>query len=196
MEIINRTKELFDKYKKLNSKKKTYYIAIIIIIAVILVIYFSSFLSNESTDQSDANTQTEVKSEAQDDYEQQLKTELESVLSKISGAGEVNVMITYETSEEIVPAIVTDKQTTNTTDSNDNSDKTSQTENEESEVVKVQNGSNEEALIITQKLPKVLGVIVIAEGANNIAVRLNLQRAVQTIMGIEAQKVEIFEMSK
>ncbi|MEZ4357624.1 MAG: hypothetical protein R2876_03200 [Eubacteriales bacterium] len=196
MEIVSKAKELIDKYKKLNSKKKTYYIAIIIIIAVILVIYFSSFWPAETTSE-ESTAEAEVTSESSaDDYEQQIKEDLESTLSKISGAGEVTVMITYETSEEIVPAIVTDKQTTNTSDSSDSSDKTSQTENEESEVVKIQNGSDEEALIITQKLPKVLGVIVIAEGANDIAVRLNLQRAVQTIMGVEAQKVEIFEMSK
>lgn len=41
---------------------------------------------------------------------------------------------------------------------------------------------------------EVQGVIVIAEGAENVATRLRIQNAVQTVLGIEAEQVDVFEM--
>lgn len=39
-----------------------------------------------------------------------------------------------------------------------------------------------------------LGAIVIAEGADNLEVRIKIQQSVQTVLGIEARQVKIFEM--
>lgn len=41
---------------------------------------------------------------------------------------------------------------------------------------------------------KPLGAIVIAEGADNLEVRIKIQQSVQTVLGIEARQVKIFEM--
>ena len=40
----------------------------------------------------------------------------------------------------------------------------------------------------------ICGVIVIAEGAGNMDVRVNLMRAVQTVLGVGRESVEIFQM--
>lgn len=42
---------------------------------------------------------------------------------------------------------------------------------------------------------KPLGAVVIAEGAENLEVRIKIQQAVQTALGIEAHQVKIFRMS-
>ncbi len=42
--------------------------------------------------------------------------------------------------------------------------------------------------------PEIKGVIVIAEGARDVRVKLDLIRAVQTALGISPQQVEVFEM--
>ena len=42
----------------------------------------------------------------------------------------------------------------------------------------------------------VIGAIVIAEGARDIAVRLDLQRAAMTALGLSLSEVEVFEMKK
>jgi hypothetical protein len=39
-------------------------------------------------------------------------------------------------------------------------------------------------------------VLVIAEGAHDTYVKLDLQRAVQAILGVSASAVEVFEMEK
>ena len=41
-----------------------------------------------------------------------------------------------------------------------------------------------------------VGAVVVAEGAGDIAVRLNLLRAVETLLGLEAQRVDVFLMEE
>lgn len=40
------------------------------------------------------------------------------------------------------------------------------------------------------------GVLIVADGANNIGVRLRLQAAVQTLLGIELSRVEVIQYEK
>ena len=45
-----------------------------------------------------------------------------------------------------------------------------------------------------EKMPQVRGVIVVAEGAGDISVRMKLQSAVQAVLGVEASGIEVLEM--
>ncbi|MFO7154640.1 MAG: stage III sporulation protein AG, partial [Caldicoprobacter oshimai] len=53
---------------------------------------------------------------------------------------------------------------------------------------------NAKPLVIKEMEPEIKGVIVIAEGAKDIRVKLDLIRAVQTALGVSPQQVEVFEM--
>ena len=57
------------------------------------------------------------------------------------------------------------------------------------------NGGNE-PIVLTEVQPLVRGVIVVAEGAEDIAVKLNLQYAVKTVLGIDDDCIEVFEMEQ
>ena len=59
-------------------------------------------------------------------------------------------------------------------------------------------GVGEAKVMITreEKDDTVRGVIVIAQGTEDFAVKLNVQDAVCTVLGIEAGRVEIFEMQE
>ncbi|MBQ9263886.1 MAG: hypothetical protein IJ189_06690 [Clostridia bacterium] len=41
-----------------------------------------------------------------------------------------------------------------------------------------------------------VGAVIVAQGAGDIAVRLQLQRAAQTLLGLSAQQVEVFPMEE
>ena len=126
--------------------------------------------------------------------ERETEERLENILSCIRGAGRVEVMITYDTGTQIVPAMSTDTQTGITENSGGDSRSTIENRTESSRPATVsQNGGNE-AIVLTEKQPVVRGVIVIAEGAADIAVRLNLQNAVRTVLGVELSSIEVFEM--
>ncbi len=150
--------------------------------ALVLIIYFLP--SNNS--KSDGVVTSAVQSENISDEAKMLA----ETLSKIKGAGNVNVMITYESSGELVPAYQQD--ITETGNTSENQVTYSKTQSNKIITVNQQGGAG--ALIIKEKKPEIKGVIVIAEGAADLNVKLNLYKAVQTVLQINAAKVDIFEM--
>jgi stage III sporulation protein AG len=50
--------------------------------------------------------------------------------------------------------------------------------------------------VLTEIEPTVRGVIVIAEGAADVSVRVKLSNAVMTVLGISADRIEVFEMKR
>ena len=75
------------------------------------------------------------------------------------------------------------------TNTNSSGSTTSVTIVEEPIVVK-QNGE-EKPLVLMEILPVVKGVVVVAEGAKDISVRLNLLEAVQSLLGLDSKSVQI-----
>ena len=56
-------------------------------------------------------------------------------------------------------------------------------------------GVGEAKVMITRAEPDMIrGVIVVARGAEDVAVRLRIQSAVCTVLGIEPGRVEVFKM--
>lgn len=176
-------KEYLEKIKKLSAKKKTQYLAMAIIIAVILLIYFST-LTPQKKDTPGAESQSTVSEESVDSLEKRLKT----ALSKVEGAGSVDVVINFESSSELVPATSEDIQSSSSAED----DKYTETRNEKKGIATSSGG---EAVILREDQPKVRGVIVVAQGAGDIGVRMNLLNAVKTLLNVEADKVEILKMA-
>ena len=188
-------KGLLARFMKLDIKKKIQYLAILLVIIVILTIYFTSsggIAKKQEDNTSQAGAQEQISVQEASSIEQQLKY----TLSQIEGAGLVEVMITYESSSEIVPAISVDKQTSTTTDSGDSGTSTTNTENTQSEVVTIGGSGENSALVLKEKSPEIRGVIVVAEGADNIAVKLNLLSAVETLLNVSPDQVDVYKMNE
>lgn len=115
------------------------------------------------------------------EYCAELEGKLEKVLSSIKGAGNVKVMISVDGSPEIVYATDTDEKTTT------NSSGTT-SESKSSSVV-----NSSDALILTENLPNVKGVIVVSSGAADVGVRLSILNAVATLLGISTEKVNVLK---
>ena len=157
----------------------------VLVLAGILIYAATTVPKSNAENTGAAETQSIVCSS-----ERETEERLKSVLSCIRGAGKVEVMITYDTGAQIVPAMSTDTQTGIT----QSAESVTENRTESSRPVTVSQGGGNEALVLTEKQPIVRGVIVIAEGAADIAVRINLQNAVQTVLGIELSCIEVFEM--
>ena len=166
----------------------------IAIIIGLLGNWFQPQNKDQETDavETSANNHIEV-SENDDTQDQEYR--LKQILSSIKGAGKVDVMISYKTGKELIPAMNTIETNIETEekDSNGGIRKVSQTDIN-SQPVSMTTPEGSQPLITTEVHPEVLGVIVIAEGAEDIHVRMELQKAVQTVLGVSANKVEIFVM--
>ena len=179
---------LITRFAKLDFKKKLQYLAILLVVIVILAIYFTS--AGSPVSQGPVSQAATVSGTVPSSVEEKLQ----ETLSKIEGAGLVQVMITYESSAEIVPAISVDTQTSTTTDEREGGSSTTKSENSQSEVVTVNGSSGNNALVLKENSPPVKGVIVVAEGADDIGVKLSLLSAVKTILNISPDQVDVYKM--
>lgn len=173
----------FDKMKKDKKFEKCVYLALA---ALVILLYFLSTSFSKSDSKQDETASVQVYSVSEADAEKRLA----QTLSQIRGAGKVTVMITYDTGTEIVPAMSSSLQSSQS----DTQGGSSKSETESNQVATITSQGEENPVVITEIQPKVRGVIVIAEGAADISVRMNLEHAAATVLGIDAQAIEVFEM--
>jgi len=199
MEIFNRLKELLESK---NRRKLIENAAIIIIIGVIIIIVGSTFFSGKekpaandsNTPGSDSIETSAAVTKTSDDME----TKLKYILSQVEGAGKVEVMITYSTGKENIPAYDT-KTSENSTDEKDSGGgarKISQSSSDSAIVFKSGVNGEKIPVIIKEIEPVVKGVLVVAEGASNPQVREKLNRAVQVLLDIPVHKIQVIERKK
>lgn len=127
--------------------------------------------------------------------EADIEARLQEVLSCIRGAGKVEVMITYDTSREIVPAMTTSVNSTGSESSNGDSSSSSQQSTESTQPATVTGSDGNAPIVLKEIEPLVRGVIVVAEGAADVNVRMDLQRAVRAVLDIPLSRIEVFERS-
>lgn len=181
------TKEKLSLLKnRFKGKKLLETLIVIVIIAVVVSIYISSIKPPPSANSEETSVITNM--------EPDDETRLEAILSNIKGAGAVEVMITYETTPEIVPAFDENTQLNSTEEQTQSGGRKTSNETNSSNAVTRQNGNVQEPVVLTQKLPKARGVVVVAEGAEDMKVRMDLQNAVFAVMDVPLNKIEVFIM--
>jgi hypothetical protein len=125
-------------------------------------------------------------------YEKDLEVRLENLLSQVSGVGNVKVMITLSHSKEIVIAQDTNSSLS-TTKEIDKSGAVKETCDKKSESKKIiVDGKN--PLVLKEIEPKIEGIIIIAQGAGNIYIKSDLIKSAQTILNVEAHKIQVMKM--
>lgn len=130
-------------------------------------------------------------------YEENQKTELENILKKMNGVGNVEVMISFENGEQKVPAYDknTQKSTTEETDNQGGTRVNNQNTDGSTIVMTTADGNNEPFILTTYK-PKINGVIILAEGATNSKIKYEIQQAVSKLYNLSLDKVNVYSMKK
>jgi stage III sporulation protein AG len=179
-----------DAKKPVSKKRKQIEIAAAVgLIIIIAVIYFSTFSKPKTNNSADKNTSAVSAS----DYCERTQRELTEFLSKIKGAGKVTVLINFESTTEIVIAYITNINTnTNVAEGGKYVESSQSTSNP---VILSQAGS-QVPLILKEIYPKVKGVIVGAEGASDVKVKLALIDAVRTYFKLSAADVQVYAIDK
>lgn len=162
------------------------------IAVVVALLYFAGLSPGKSARRSETPAvQTDAVTQAQQDLEGRLKR----VLSSIRGAGRVEVLITYESGTELVTAMSKNVNSNRSETSDGDKTSTNTQTTEVSEPATVNGAGGNEPIILVEKQPVVRGVIVVAEGAADIRVKLDLQRAVTAVLDIPLSRIEVFELS-
>lgn len=119
---------------------------------------------------------------------EQMSAALEGILSKISGAGRVEVSLTLA-SEGIKTYATNDRNEKRTIEEKDAKGGNKLTREENATQDLATSGST--PLLIESKTPEVIGVLVVADGASDAAVRENLANATATLLNIPLYKVRV-----
>jgi stage III sporulation protein AG len=126
----------------------------------------------------------------------ELETKLADMLSAIKGAGKVSVMIMYDGGMEIVTAESKSVTTNKTTDTSGGADRITENTTETSTPIIINEGGKSKPIILKEIMPEILGVMIVAEGADNVSVRMELLKAAAGILDVNADIIEIFTMQK
>lgn len=172
-------KNLWEKIKRI--KHWEIYAAVIVVV-IMLGIYLSS--TRNSKNQIETTEQITTITNTEHTYANQLENKLQSVLSCIAGAGRVSVMVMTE--GEGTAELAYDVQEKTITQTGANAQEVTTTTTDKTVVMK--NGS---PMVLWTNPPKILGIVVVATGANDVAVRLNLLHAVQTLIGENNTPIQI-----
>lgn len=188
-------KEKFNKFLngEGNNKKKTENLIFLLIILIVTVVAINFIWKDEESNTNSSNISNKKLASTEEENLKQtdtLEVRLEHILSNIDGVGNVDVLITYNETEEIVPIYnKTDKKSvTNETDSAGGVRVTEETDAQQEVVYQ-----NDEIIVQKTISPKIEGAIITATGANNANVKANIISAVEAATGLATHKIQVFE---
>lgn len=129
-------------------------------------------------------------------FKAELEAQLKEILSQMAGVGNVEVMITMKSSEELVVEKdePVSRSNTNENDSAGGTRIITQVDSAESTVFRT-TGSDSEPYVVKTISPQVEGVVVVAQGAGSGTVNQNITEMVQALFGVEAHKVKVVKMA-
>jgi stage III sporulation protein AG len=131
------------------------------------------------------------------DYEDFYENSLKEVLEQIVGVGEVMVMVNLESSEEKVyqENIRTGTQITNENDKQGGT-RTIDDKTREEDLVLLSDGSGEVPVLVKTLKPKIRGVVVVANGAENMQIKAWIFDVVNRALDVPAHRISIVPMKK
>ena len=199
-------KKMKEKLKNMfKGKKKTENLVVLIVILIVTVVAINYIWSDEKKDtdgkiKDDSNEKKTVgvvqvnNDLTQDD----LEMKLENILKKISGVGDVKVMLTYSESSVLKPIYNEDSSVSNTneTDSSGGTRTVTETDSQREVVYKENNDGSKEPLTQSISSPKIEGAIIVASGAEDANVKSSIVQAVEAATGLATHKIQVFKMEE
>ena len=198
---------LKDKMSKILKQKNITNLIILLLLVIMfyLVVSYFTGVNNitksektnlEKVSKEDMNSNCQKDSEVLS-YQEKQEKDLERILGKINGVGSVDVVINFQSSEVKVPAVdnSSQKSTTEETDSEGGTRVNSQ-ETDGDKIVMSNSSNGSEPVILKTEKPEVLGVMVVAEGAEDSKIKYEITKAISSLYNISVDKVNVLAMKK
>ena len=191
--------DFFTKGNKTEKDKKKISFLFIMFLTGLLLLLFSKNLikpsNNTKVDNSIIAPNTYKASDPQT-YEEKLEKRLEKEFANIDGVGKVEVIIMLKTSGEII----INKDTPNSQTQSDEVDSEGgtrqniQTDSKEATVLINNSDGSTKPIILKELEPEISGVVIIAEGGDDILVKKNLINAAKVLLDVPMHKIEVMKM--
>jgi len=158
------------------SLKKYRFAALIVLLGALLMLLPKG--SGEKKAEADAGSESFDRAAVQ--------SEMEEILSGIEGVGKLRLMLTVDGGTQYDLARDTSRE--RRTESAE-----AGTYTEKSETVILGSGSSAEIVVTGNRYPAFLGALVVCEGADSAAVRLELTQAIGALTGLSSEKISIIK---
>ena len=149
---------------------------------------------NGTKKETTVQTVQDTAAQAMKQYAGEQEKELERLLSKVEGIGEVDVMLTIASSEEKR----TLQQEDHTSSTSRESDSTGGTRNQTQGSSKTEpvlvGEDGKEPFVVQVQSPQVEGVLVVAQGAGSGVIDSEIIAAVEALFPIEPHKIKVMKM--
>jgi stage III sporulation protein AG len=178
-----RFKTMVDSVVQDDKKRKLILIAGIILIGII---FLSGFWNDKKDSQAAQSTAQGI---TEEEYVQQLEKKVKELLRGIDGVGNPDVMLTLESGSEYVYQ----SETKRSTDRTDTSGETTQERLDDEHTIVMVEGDNgkKQALIRTELTPKIQGIVVVCDGADQVSVQTQIIDVLTTAFGISSARVSV-----
>lgn len=164
---VEGVRKAWDKYK---------FVALVVLVGAVLLLWPSGEKTVSSTSgQTAAESMTDTA---------QLQREMEEILSKISGVGQVQMMLTVDTDGQRQLAQDVELSYSGSVSAPEDYSRSSQT-------VLVDGGSGDETVVTETRYPTYRGALVVCEGGDRADVRLAVTEAVAALTGLPASRITV-----
>ncbi|RSK27800.1 stage III sporulation protein AG [Bacillus sp. HMF5848] len=126
------------------------------------------------------------------EYERMYENQLKEALDEIVGVSDVTIVVNVDATESKVleKNIVTQNQTTDETDREGGKRRVEDVSRDE-QVVVIRNGEQEVPIILKTKKPEIRGVLIVANGADNVQVKKWILEAVTSVLDVPVHRVAV-----
>lgn len=134
----------------------------------------------------------------QSDYKKSLERQLESILGAMDGVGRVEVMITVkDEGEAVVEKDMTRTEDVTAEEDSGGTKRENSAISSQEETIYIQTDSEGSTPFVAKELmPKVEGVLVVAQGGQNATVVKNISDAVLALFPVEVHKIKVVKMNE
>ena len=182
-----------EKMQNIFKNKKTENLISFLIILIVTLIIINYILKEDKTEKQEDVRNTAVFAENYSVSKDNLSNNLENILKKINGVGNVSVLITYSESEVTKMPMYNENLVTNEVEeTNSIGNRKTTTVSSEKEVII---GADDNPVIQSIQTPKIEGAVITAEGASDVNVKGNIIAAVEAATGLATHKIQVFEMN-
>ena len=181
----------------LKGLKKVQWI-VYLLLGALLVVIAIPVKKKDSGKSTGSETDTEAVTPAADtaaSQEEEMERRLEAALARVEGVGEVQVVLSLEsTNQKVVEKDIPSSKSSQSSSGSDGSSSSSAASTEESTVYQKGSDGSETPYVIQETYPEVRGVLVVAQGGDNPVVVQQIQEAVMALFRVEAHKIKVMKM--
>lgn len=164
--------------KWIKKRNKSDFVVLILLGVMVMIVAMPTG-AKQSQKETQTQEQKEQQLQTEDSYKEQLQQQLKELLEHMDGVGKTRVMLTF--SDE-----GTDQLDKNVTKDGNKKEETT---------VVYDTGDTRQPYVICRQMPKIEGVVVVAQGGGNAKTVTEISNAVMSLFPVEAHKVVVVKMS-